>query len=296
MIRRTTTILLLCVSCTLAVAADQGMPADEALAVRQALDSYTNTFNKNDAAALSEFWAEDAQYEDETGEVYHGRKEIEEGFKQFFSESKGVKLKIAVSRVHISSPTRVVVEGSATVSVPGEDESESDFVAEFSKKENTWQLASVGEDAASPSYRHLKELEWLIGDWADQGDSGRFQLESQWTGNKNFITVYFAVRDGGIDIEGTHIIGWDPVKKKVRSWIFDSAGSYATGNWSKKGSRWTLKISRNLSDGTKESETDTYGRVNDNAFTWGASAREANGQQLPNLGEIKIIRKESEKK
>jgi uncharacterized protein (TIGR02246 family) len=288
------TVLVLLLSCSAPVAADQNLFADEASAIRRSLESYTEVFNKNDAAALSSFWAEDAQYEDETGDLFQGRKQIEEAFKQFFSENKGAKLKIAVSRLHVSSPTRAVVEGTSTVSIPGEEESESDFVAEFSKKENRWQLASVGEDAASPGYQHLKELEWLVGDWVDEGEAGRFEFVAQWTGNRNFITIYFAVRQGGVDVEGTHIIGWDPVKKKIRSWIFDSAGSYATGNWSKKGSQWTLKISRILNDGTKESEINTYNHVNDNAFTWSASSREANGQQLPNLGEIKNIRRKPE--
>ena len=288
-------IVLVLVSCALSVAAAQNKSSNEETAIRETLNSYTDAFNKNDATALSHLWAEDAQYEDETGEIYKGRKEIQGAFNQFFAENKGVRLKISISKVHVASHTRTFVEGTSTVSTPGEADDESAFSAQLVKKDSEWLIANVGEAPGSLNYQHLRELDWLIGEWVDEGNAGRMESIAQWTANKNFITVSFAIQTNEIDVEGTQIIGWDPITKTIKSWFFDSTGSVGEGIWSKTGSRWQVNVSRIFSDGTKGSETDAYEPGNKNTFVWSASARVDNGQQLPDIDGIKIVRKQSEK-
>ncbi|MGO9122755.1 MAG: YybH family protein [Desulfomonilaceae bacterium] len=288
-------IVLVLVSCALSVAAAQGDPQNEEAAIRRVLDSYVEAFDKNDAAALSRLWAEEAQYEDETGEIYKGRKEIRAAFNQFFTENKGVRLKISISKVHVASPTRAIVEGTSTVSTPGDADDESAYSAQLVKKDSEWQIASVGEAPGSPNYQHLRELDWLIGEWVDEGNAGRMECIAQWTANKNFITMSFVIQTNEIDVEGTQIIGWYPVNKTIKSWTFDSIGSVAEGVWSKNGSRWQVKVFRIFSDGAKGSETDIYEPDNKNTFVWSATARVDNGQQLPDIDGIKIVRKPSEK-
>jgi uncharacterized protein (TIGR02246 family) len=289
-------IVLVLLSCTLTVAAAQNKSSNEETAIRQTLNLYIEAFKNNDATALSHLWAEDARYEDETGEVYKGRKEIQGAFNQFFGDNKGITLKMSISKVDISSPTHAVVEGTSTVSIPGEEGSESDFAAELVKKDGKWQIASVGEAPDSSNYQHLTELEWLIGEWADEKNAGQMESIAQWTANKNFMTVSFVIQTNEIDVEGTQVIGWDPVNKVIKSWTFDSNGSFAEGVWSKNGSRWQVKVSRIFSDGAKGSETNIYEPANKNTFVWSASARVDNGQQLANIDGIKIIRKQSENK
>ena len=222
-------IVLVLLTCTLCVAVAQSDPQNEEAAIRRVLDSYVEAFDKNDAAALSRLWTEEAQYEDETGEIYKGRKEIQEAFKQFFSESKGIRLSVSIVKVDLSSHGRAVVEGTSTVSVPGEEGSESDFAAQLVKKDGTWQIASVGEASDSPNYRNLRELDWLIGEWVDEKNAGRMETVAQWTANKNFITMSFAIQTNDINVEGTQVIGWDPVNKTIKSWTFDSIGGVAEG-------------------------------------------------------------------
>ncbi|MGO9121843.1 MAG: YybH family protein [Desulfomonilaceae bacterium] len=288
-------IFLVLASCVMSIAlADNRLSNDEA-AIRQTLDSYVEAFNNNDSFALSNLWSEDAEYEDETGEIYRGRKEIQEAFKQFFSENRGVRLKISVEKINKVSSGVAVVAGKSSVSAPGEEADDSEFVSQFIKKDNQWQIAKVGEGLDSPNYQRLKDLEWLIGEWTDEKNAGQMQTIAQWTANKNFITVSFAIQTNEIDVEGTQIIGWDPVNKTIKSWIFDSLGSVAEGVWSKQGSRWQVKVSRIFNDGAKGSETYIYEPDNKNTFVWSATARVDNGQQLPDIDVIKIVRKQSEK-
>ena len=44
--------------------------------------------------------------------------------------------------------------------------------------------------------------------------------------------------DGKTDSSGIQIIGWDPAAKAIRSWTFDSKGTFAEATWQQKNGRW----------------------------------------------------------
>ena len=68
----------------------------------------------------------------------------------------------------------------------------------------------------------------MIGSWIDQDDDATIQADCEWTKNQAYINRSFAVVIGDeVDMAGMQIIGWDPVAKQVRSWIFDSDGGYS---------------------------------------------------------------------
>ena len=57
-----------------------------------------------------------------------------------------------------------------------------------------------------------------------------------WTKDFAFINGTFRVTVGDrVDLEGTQVIGWDPVAKKIRSWIFDTKAGFGEGEWSRAG-------------------------------------------------------------
>ena len=279
----------------LLLAAGGTQASNEEDAIRQALDTYLKAFNNNDAAALSKLWAEDGEHTDDTGETYKGRVEIRAAFQEFFSENSGVKLKLDVSKVKVSSPTKAVVHGASIVSIPGHEDDRSDFATDMVRDDNDWLFVSVGEAAVSPNDINLKELEALIGEWTGQGSEGELELVSQWAADKSFITSHVSIVAVAedIDLEGTQIIGWDPLEKRITAWMFDSSGGYATGIWSKEGSGWQVKVSRVLNDGTKGSEVHTYESGKD-ALVWKASSRVVQGDKLADIGPIEAIRRQAE--
>ncbi len=96
------------------------------------------------------------------------------------------------------------------------------------KREGKWLLDRVTEEVPPvvvSNYEHLKNLEWMIGSWVDQDEQNRIETTCAWTKNRNFMTRSFSisVRDR-IEMAGMQIIGWDPVAKQIRSWVFDSDG------------------------------------------------------------------------
>ena len=47
----------------------------------------------------------------------------------------------------------------------------------------------------------------------------------------------------------TQRIGWDPLTKQIKSWVFDSEGGYGDGLWTRKGNQWVIKSTGVLPDG-----------------------------------------------
>jgi hypothetical protein len=113
-----------------------------------------------------------------------------------------------------------------------------------------------------------------------------------WTRNKTFLNYAFKVSAPGMDdLEGTQVIGWDPAAGTIRSWMFDSDGGFGEGTWSKKDKCWVVKFSQVLPDGRKASATNIYTLVDGNTFTWKSIGRKLDGEFLPNIEEVKIVRK-----
>ena len=89
---------------------------------------------------------------------------------------------------------------------------------------------------------------------------------------------------------GMQIIGWDPAAKQIRSWVFDSDGGFAEGRWAKKGNRWTITTKGITPDGRKASSVNVITYVDDNRFKWQSVSRIADGELLPNIDEVVVVR------
>jgi hypothetical protein len=97
-----------------------------------------------------------------------------------------------------------------------------------------------------------------------------------------------------VDMAGIQIIGWDPIAKQIRSWVFDSDGGYAEGKWTRVGERWQIQQTGVLPSGSKTSAVNVMTPVDNDSFTWAAVSRELDGDLLPNVDEALIVRKTAE--
>jgi len=268
---------------------------DEEAAVRKTVQSYVAAFNRGDAAALAAQWAEDGVVVTPAGQTLKGRKAIQEAFAAYFKESPGAKIEVQVASLRVEGPEVATEEGTARVKGADSPATETTYTARYVKRDGKWLLASIREADAPPThYEQLKELEWLVGEWEDKEGDASVQMTCRWTKNRNFLTRSFAASIGDhTDLEGTQVIGWDPSKKVIRSWLFDSDGSFGAGAWSRKGDRWTIQALQVLSDGRKASSLNVLRKVDDDTFTWESTGREVGGEVLPNLGPVTVVRKKS---
>ncbi len=268
--------------------------ADEA-AIRKADEAYVQAFNKHDAKALADAWSPEAVYLDRaTGAEVVGRPAIAEQFTALFKGKPEVKLDLSVESIQFVSPNVAVEHGTAKTLAPNVAPEEMDYSAVFVRRDGQWLLDRVtdkSKEAAPSRYEQLKPLEWMIGRWVDKDDNVDIKTECQWTKNRSFITRSFTVAaQGQINMSGIQIVGWDPAAKTIRSWTFDSDGSFAEATWTCKKDRWFIQNKGVLADGRKASMVNVIKQLNQNSFTWQTVERTAGGELLPNIDEVLIVR------
>jgi uncharacterized protein (TIGR02246 family) len=276
-----------------AFAADQA--ADQA-AIEKAVESYTAAFNASDAKALAKHWLPEAVYVNPlTGSQVEGREAIAKEFEAILAELKKTKLAVDVESIRFISPGVAVENGVAKLISGDQQPKESSYTAIHVKHDGKWLLDRVTEEdlpVVLSHYEQLKELKWMIGTWVDGDDQASIKTTCEWTRNQNFITRSFTVSiKDRIDMAGMQIIGWDPAAKQIRSWVFDSDGGFAEGRWTKKDKRWFITTSGTLPDGGKACSVNVITCVDDDQFRWQSLNRTVNGELLPNIDEVVVVRK-----
>lgn len=271
--------------------------ADRA-AITKAAESYTAAFNARDAKALADHWSPEAVYINPlTGNQVEGREAIAKEFKGILDNLKETKLVVQVGSIRFISPSVAVENGVAKLISAKGDEQESTYAAIHIKRSGKWLLDRVTEESVPvvrTHYDKLKALEWMIGKWVDGDNDSTIDTTCEWTRNKNFIRRSFAVSvQGQIEMSGMQLIGWDPVAKRIRSWVFDSDGGFAEGQWTKKENRWSIVKTGTLADGSKATSVNIITYVDDNQFTWQSINRTVGGKLLPNIDETVVVRSDS---
>jgi hypothetical protein len=137
----------------------------------------------------------------------------------------------------------------------------------------------------------MEELGWIIGDWVDEGDGSAIYLSCSWGMGKSFIKREFTVAiEDRIEMEGIEVIGWDPAEKTYRSWVFDSQGGFGSAVWSQEGEHWTKQLTGTTKAGLKSFAAHTIVKVDNNTYQWRAHGRELDGEVLPNIDTVTVVR------
>ena len=274
-------------------------------AVRKAAEEYVAAYNAGDAKKLASLWSPEAVYANSSsGEQVVGRTAIEERFAEEFKESPGSRLTLSTQSIQFISPSVALEQGLASVALPAEDAKgdakgvedadSASYSAIYVNRDGAWLLDRVTDEdlpVVVSNYDQLKDLEWMIGTWIDQDESATIVTTCSWTKNRNFITRFYSLTVGGqSEMAGLQVVGWDPVEKRVRSWVFDSDGSFGEGVWTKKGDAWNIQTVGTLPDGQRASSVNIMTFVDANSYTWQSINREAGGQILPNVDEVLVVR------
>jgi uncharacterized protein (TIGR02246 family) len=277
--------------------ADQA--ADEA-AIRSNAEKYVESYNRRDSKTMASMWSPDAVYQDpSTGEGIVGREEIAKQLDYVFAGAEDAKLAVTIDSIEFLSPNVAIEKGIADITYSEGDPEKFEYSAIHVKREGQWLLDRVSEvevPAPPPShYEQLKELEWLVGSWIDDNEGVLIQTDCEWTKNKNFLTRSFAVMVGDrVDMSGMQVIGWDPAAKQIRSWVFDSDGTFGEGTWTRKDDSWSIKQTGTLPDGKKTSSLNVITKVDDDSCTWQSINRIVDGEIQPNVEEVLIVRRPTE--
>jgi uncharacterized protein (TIGR02246 family) len=270
--------------------------ADEE-AIRQADDAFVKAYEQGDAKSIAALFTVDAEYVDESGNVFQGREAIEQSLTEFFTENPNCKLEMNIDTIRFIGPGIAVEDGSTTVTRSESAASiDSHYTTIYVQTDGKWLAASVRDRAPKDRREHriqLQQLDWLLGDWVDEGDDSIVKFSCETVDNGNFLLRKFTILIAGQEaMSGTQRIGWDPTTGKLRAWIFDSEGGYGDGLWHRDGGgeNWILKTMGVTADGQTASSTSIYTFVNEHTMTWQSVDQEIAGVRQPDSEVFTIVR------
>jgi hypothetical protein len=178
---------------------------------------------------------------------------------------------------------------------PGQPVIVSRYAAVHAKLDGRWMVASVRdldpEPQAVPIAERLKPLDFLIGDWVDEGNDGVVASNYRWGKDKTSIEQDFVIKRGGVELlKGTQRIGWDPQEQTIKSWMFDSQGGSGQGVWTWTGDRWVIKMTGVRSDGKHASATNSLIPLSKHSFRWQSRDRIVGDEIAPDQ-QVTVVRK-----
>jgi len=280
---------------TFAQAAPSAPPSGEAGKTAQAReDVYVAAFNHQDLKALGALYAEDVQFTTDDGAVISGRTAVIDGLTKYFAKNKGVKLEVEIESARLLTPEVLAEKGLSTLVSSQGNPDTTRFAITYVKKGDQWLIAQIDESAppvADAAAQALSELGWMVGSWKDDAPGATIETKVAFTKNGHFLRRSFSVtREGAKTIDGTELVGYDPVAGHLRSWIFDSEGGFGESVWRQEGNKWLSSVKATGPDGGQSTAQHVITRVDDNKYTWESLNRTHNGEVLPNLDRVNVVR------
>src|ERR1700732_2973082 len=217
---------------------NQSSPADQTTG--DDFRKYEEAYNKGDAKTLAGFYSDDVDYIDQDGAEVIGRDAMERLLADNFQQNPGVKLAITTEEIKQLTPDVKVTRGIATVTQAKGTAESTRYTAVRVRKGDHWEISQLNEREAAPpnAYSQLATLEWLVGTWQDKDGDQTVETKINWAGDKNFLVRTFKLKGAESETDGWEIIGWDPIKQQIRSWIFDSNGGFGETAWGPDGGDW----------------------------------------------------------
>ncbi len=269
--------------------------SEDEKAVRAANEAFAQAFQKNDAKAIASLFTEDGEAIDAEGLAIQGRRALEDHYAARFADSPGIKIEPTIESIKVIAPGVVRETGrTQVVTSDGETADAGKFAAIYVKNNGQWLLASVREISNKEISHHerLKELEWLVGDWVEETEEAVVLTSIQWSDDQNFLLRSFDIRvKGKPALTGTQRIGWDPLTKQFKSWVFDSRGGYGDGLWMRSGNQWVIKATGVRTDGRTATATQVLTYVNKDTLRWKSIDRTLGDEIMEEIDEVVMVRK-----
>src|SRR5262245_16266555 len=186
----------------LAAPGDDPKPGPDEADVHKALEAFVNAFNENDAAKLAAALTATAEYIDDDSNRIEGSKAIGELLGKFFAANKGAKLQITPEGTRTVAPGVVIEDGESVITIPDKQtQSVRKFTVVYVKMDGAWKIASIREypedTEVIPTAERLKDLEFFIGEWSDEGGDSLVNTTVKWAADKSHLIREFTILQQG---------------------------------------------------------------------------------------------------
>lgn len=266
-----------------APAAAPAVAGDEA-GVRAALAAYGTAQKTGDLNAILSFWAPDADFTDDSGEVVRGRDNIGKLFAANLADLKAGRSTVKLDSLRFLSPDVATLEGQVEFTPASGVAEVNRFSAVMTHRGNRWIIASardLPETNAQTADRFVSELKWLVGEWhaSDRGTTVTLTVKPELDGK--FAFAKYDIKGPNHALVVYQMIGFDPVNGTLRSWIFDSRGNFGEAEWARENAIWSSDSTTVLATGQVGSSINSIQMLGPNQFKWRSASREVDGQPLP---------------
>lgn len=263
-------------------------------AIRQGVDAFVAHYNAHDAAAIAAAFAEDASIADANGHVTQGRKAIEATFAEVFKRHPNTTIENTIASIRFIRPTEAIETGSSTVVYDKDATAEKTrYQVTHKKIDGAWQMVSAVElpGDAWTGDEPLSHLDMLVGRWVDESPDAVVLTSYIWSENRRFLLSRFTIQIAGRPaMTGVQRIGWDPLEKTIRSWVFDSEGGFAEGVWTQDGDQWKVRLKGVTSDGKPATVTQLMTFEGDDRMTFQLVDRTLGDEKLPDGPKVVVVR------
>jgi uncharacterized protein (TIGR02246 family) len=270
-------------------------PAAESVdvaAIKKATESFLKDFEAGDAKAVAAHWTENGEYVADDGTSFRGRAAIEQAYRAVLDKRQGKSAAdVEVTSLRFPSKDTAVEEGYFKVRTGKEPAVTSRYSVLHVREGKQWLMAIVREWPSEGA--SLRDLEWLIGTWEAHRAGTEVRTTYEWWGDKAFIRVSITLKQKENTSTGFQMIGKDASTGQLRSWTFDAEGSFAEANWSRNGRKWLQDSSGVMADGSVLTATNILTPVDQDAFTFQSVQRSAGGEDLDDIGPIRVTRVKS---
>jgi uncharacterized protein (TIGR02246 family) len=254
-------------------------------------------YNAGDAKAVAALFTADGQTVDKDGNEAEGREAIQKTFAELFAAMPKKQLEVFVDSIRfIGSDLAMEVGTTKETPAPGEPPEYDRYTVLHVKRDGKWQMALARDEEGPPATAHeqLRPLAWLVGEWVDDGGSTVVISSCRWSEDKSFLLQDFKLQINGRNaMDVTQRIGWDPLTKQIRSWVFDSEGGFGESLWTRDGNSWIIKATGVRPDGTTASATNVLTQIGSDGYVWRTTDRIVADERQPSM-EVKVVRKPPE--
>jgi uncharacterized protein (TIGR02246 family) len=300
-------VLALAIGAALPASARADLAADTK-AIQDAGQAYKVALERGDGKALAALWTPDGDIIDADGNVVKGRDTVSVLEPAAAGEAKDRRPEIAIreTKVRFVDADVAIEDGTVAVVPPGHTTPlHGRFSATWVRHEGSWKLAALREargDEASGG-ESLAELAWMVGDWTvvDESKPGtgaaarpKIEVSTRWNPTRTFllrdmkITPPGAAADAAVQV--TQRIGWDPLSKSIRSWVFSSDGGHGEAVWSRDDGSWVARTTAVLPDGSQTSSLNIYSYDGKDRCVWRSLPTHVGGEHMPQVN-LTLVRK-----
>jgi uncharacterized protein (TIGR02246 family) len=267
--------------------------ADEAV-IRANIDQFVKAYNAGDAKGVAALFTADGQILDKEGNETEGRDAIAQTFAELFAASPKKKIEVSVESLRfIGAELAVEVGMTKETPAPNEPPEYDRYTVLHVKRDGRWQMALARDEEGPPPTAHeqLGPLAWLIGEWVDDDGSAVVRSSCRWSEDGNFLLQDFKLQLNGRDAMNVNQrIGWDPLARRIRSWVFDSEGGFGESLWARDEDRWIIKATGVRPDGSSASATNMLIPLGSDGYVWRSMDRIVGDDAQPPT-EVQVVRK-----